>query len=384
MHTGKNIRGLLLAATVLTTAGVSCRRPLYVTGDEYHSVVLHTDWRAYQNNDPDGMTAWFFPEDESATSYRITTADVRRAELYLPAGNYTGVIIDYSPDEYGRQEFVGMDYAKTALVRATEAGYQPDSLAQLYGPAAFHLPLEPVREATGLYQVANQPEQMAADTLQHMYVEGGRYGYYIPYEERDTYQSTLVVQEFHAYPISPIWHMRIRIFVKGIDYLYQTEGSIAGLSDGRYLALNRTTDTPCLLSLQEWETQRTGDNLGYIATTLTTFGLLGSQRPLNATTKADDGAPMQRLDWENTRTLTPQDLRLNLKLLLRDRATVRYYHFDVGEYVVSFDDELVLRIDLDEDFPGFPDLPYVEPYNSAGFDAEVTPWADGGSADVSM
>lgn len=373
---------MLVAALFAGVAG--CRRPLYVAGDEFHSVVLHTDWRVGHDHDPDGMTAWFFPEGGNERSYRITTSNVHRAELYLPEGTYTGVVIDYSPDEYGRQEFVGMDYANTALVRGTEAGYQPDSLSQLYGPGCFHQPLSPIRGETGLYTVTNQPEPMVADTLQHMRVVGGDYGYYIPYKVRDTYQSSVVIQEFYAYPVSPIWRMRIRVYIKGIDYLYQTEGSIAGLAHGRYLALNRNTDTPCLLSLQEWSVQRTGDNVGYISITFNTFGLLGSQHPVNTKTLVDDGTPMQRMDWENTRVLLPEDLRLNLRLLLRDRSTIKYYHFDVGQYAVSFDEELVLRVDLDESFPDTPDLPYVEPYNSAGFDAEVTPWEDGGSAEVNM
>ena len=380
----RNTQLALFSAIALFACVTGCRRPLYVAGDEFHSVILHTDWRQYQSSDPDGMTAWFFPKDGSTTSYRITTANVREASLYLPSGEYTGVVIDYSPDEYGRQEFLDMDYAEGARVIATEAGYQPDSLSQLYGPVAFHTPIQPVREDTGLSLVTNQPEMMALDTLQNMRVSGGQYGYYIPYSQKDTYQTTLSVQEFYAFPVSPIWRMRIRVYVKGIDYLYQTEGSIAGLADGRFLARNVNTDHPCLISIQDWEVQRTGDNVGYISATINTFGLPGSRRPVDVDAKSGDGEPLQLLNWEGTVPLEAADIRLNLKLLLRDHETVRYYHFDVGEWVISFDDQLVLRIDLDDDFPGTPDLPYVEPYNSAGFDAEVTPWVDGGSADVSM
>lgn len=384
---GMRYIALAAASAVLLLSGTGCRRMLYVAGDEYHSAVLHTDWRHYQGSDPDGMTAWFYPADGMTGAYRLTTSEVRRAEFFLPAGEYTGVVIDYSPDEYGRQEFVGMDYAQTALVRATEASYQPEADAvELYGGPAFARALPDIREETGLYRVLNQPEQMAVDTLDRMEVYGGEYGYYIPYPKRDTYQTDFTVQDFYAWPVSPIWRMRIRVYVRGIDYLYQTEGSVAGLSEGRYLALNRTANVPCLVSVQDWEVQRTGNNVGYIAATLTTFGLLSDQHPLNVSTKSGggDGAPLVLLDWSGTSPLRAEDLRLNLRFLLRDRETVRFYHFDVGEYVVSFDEELVLRIDLDEDFPGGPDLPYVEPYNSAGFDAEVSPWEDGGAAEVDM
>ena len=386
MAGNRHIIALAAALAALLPSLTGCRRMLYVAGDEFHSAVLHTDWRYYSGGDPDGMTAWFYPVDAQTPAYRLTTSEVHRAEFFLPTGEYTGVVIDYSPDEYGRQEFLGMDYAQTALVRATEAGYQPEPGAEeLYGPAAYSRPLPEINEETGLYRVLNQPEQMAVDTLDRMRVQSGDYGYYIPYPERDTYQTDFTVRDFYAYPASPVWRMRIRVYVKGIDYLYQTEASVAGLSEGRYLALNRTSEQPCLISVQDWEVQRTGTNVGYIAATLSTFGLPADRHPNNTSTKGDDGAPPVLLDWSGTDPLSPEDIRLNLRFLLRDRETVRYYHFDVGENVVSFDDQLVLRIDLDETFPdGIPDLPYVEPYNSAGFDAEVTPWEDGGNAEVGM
>ena len=66
--------------------------------------------------DPDGMTVWFFPTD-GRESYRYTTANVRHFETYLSKGTYEGLVVDYSPEEYGRQEFLGMDFAETARVQ---------------------------------------------------------------------------------------------------------------------------------------------------------------------------------------------------------------------------------------------------------------------------
>ena len=392
MRTSEKKLGAIAATLVILMSMSGCRRPLFVAGDEYHSAILHTDWRAYQRTDPDGMTVWFFPLDEDVWSYRFTSSNVRTLPFYLPTGTYTGVVIDYSPDEFGRQAFTGMEYASTALVQSLPAGYQPDSVKSLYGPGCFKEPFPTVIESTGLYEVASEPEQMALDTLRRMHVDGGEYGYYIPYRIRDTYQEDLVVQDFYAYPVSPIWTLRIRLYVKGIDYLYETEASVAGLADGRFLALNRATDTPCLLSAVGWNTERTGDNEGYVSINLSTFGLLGRHRPLvSHDTEKDDTAPRTQMkpsaviaDWTGAEFLRPEDIRLNLKFLLRDRATIKYYHFDVGEYVVSHDDELVLRIDLDKDFDGYPDLPYAEPYNGTGFDADVVPWVDGGSADIPL
>lgn len=399
----------MTALACLMTLLTACRRDLWVYGDEFTSVSLDVDWREYQSSDPDGMTCWFFPDNEDIMPSSITTASVRHTNLYLGHGHYTGVVIDYSPQEYSRQEFLGMDRKSTARVQMTPASYQPDdsTLTELYGPLCYHEPLPVTIPETGYYQVMNQPEQMALDTLQDMVIHSGEYGDYIPYKERDTYQSTLTMQQFYSIPTSPVWNMRIRIFIRGFDYLWQAEGSLAGLADGRFLALNHNTDVPCLLSLTEWDMQRTGNNTGYISINVANFGLRGSQHPARcyddyghditpddarsetpllsrqrqAVTRARAG---NQINWDDTRTVNNDDIRLNLKFILRDHSTVLLYHFDVGEYVVSYDNQLVLRLDLGPDFPDIPDLPYVDAYEGTGFDATVTPWQDGGMADVPM
>ena len=391
---GKNLT-LLAAIAVFFTLSlctVSCRRPLFVAGDDFYSAVLHTDWRSYTNYDPDGMTVWFYPKDDNSRAFRYTSANVRLLEFYLPSGNYDGVVVDYSPEEYSRQAFVGMDYASTAAVKATPYPYQPDSLKGLYGPDCFHKEFPRVNEKTGLYEVSNQPERMALDTLDRMYVDSGEYGYYIPYEERNTYQENLVIQHYYAYPVTPIWKFRIRLYVTGIDYLYDLEGSVAGLADGRFLALNKPSEDPCLLSVTGWESQRIDKDRGYVAVTIDTFGPLGGLRPVESRVNGNhETYPRTQMkesaviaDWTGTRPMEPSDVRLNLRFLLRDRKTVVYCHYDIGDRIVSFDEELVLRLDLLEDFGDHPDLPFVEPYNGTGFDADVRPWEDGGEADVPL
>lgn len=422
------------------------RRELYVFGDEFRSVSLDVDWREYADRDPDGMTVWFYSLDEKDKKpYRETTSEVRHHELYLPGGRYQGVVIDYSPEEYGRQQFLSLASLDSARVEALPSPYQPDSLTvvgegvpkglsesineALYGEPAWNNVQQPrpaIREANGLYTVASQPEQMALDTLDNRYIDRGEYGDYIPWKEREQYQSTLKMTTIQSVPGPIIWKLRIRMWVKnGFNYLWQTPASITGLADGHFLPRDVITDRPCLLSVEGWELERTGPNEGYIATTMNVFGLRPEtvlpDRELRrgsdvseriytytrgAATRAgeiepDYGDPSW---WEHyVHNCLPNDIRLNLSFTLRDHATVVNYHFNVGHYVVSYDNQLVLRIDLGPEFfdpenphgaygeggdPDNPspdiDLPKVDPYNGTGFDAEVEPWIDEPSVDVHL
>lgn len=390
------------------------RRELYVYGDEFHSVELEVDWRDYADRDPDGMTVWFFPlSGERTEPYRSTTASVRHQDVYLPGGYYQGVVVDYSPEEYSRQAFVGMNRLDSARVELTPSSYQPDSLTvagegvpkglsygineQLFGEPAWNS-LQTARPAinasSGLYIVSNQPEQMGLDTLDHKYVDAGLYGDYVPWQERNTYQDDIIISRFYAAPRSIIWKLRIRIWIRsGFNYLWQTPASISGLADGHFLPADMNTDRRCLMAIDGWEMERTGENSGYIQTSLLTFGLCPSgilpDRRLNGARSAGE------IGWYDyyTNVCRPEELRLNVSFTLRDRATTLTYHFDVGDQVVSFDEQLVLRVELGPDFfgPGGPgggggvtpiDLPYVDAYNGTGFGAEVDPWEEEPPIDI--
>jgi hypothetical protein len=78
-----------------------------------------------------------------------------------------------------------------------------------------------------------------------------------------------------------------------------------------------------------------------------------------------------------------EHLQLNLRFLLRDKETVLYYHFNVDSRWITIDDGKLV-IDLEIPIDVAPDLPYVEEAEVAGFDATVTPWEDGGTADTTM
>lgn len=376
----RNAAPLMAVATMLMLSTSCERRELWVYQDRFKQVELDIDWRNYFRNqqlypntpDPDGMTVWFFPRD-GRKSFRYTTTEVRHYETYLSAGQYDGLVIDYSPEEYGHQEFIGMDYANTAKVQATASSYQVSTIPELYGEPAYAHQL--AKNEDGSYTIAWEPELIANDTV-HMDVKSGKYDQYIPYKERDTYQSTLVKQLYNMEPLLIPWNMRIRIYIKGIYYLYNTEASLAGMADGYYLVDCKTSETPCLLKLDDWEVHVTGDNVGYIAKTFRTWG------PMNFTNMGYDIKKKGGVQLLSDR---PKDeVRINLKFTLRDRKTVCYYHFDVGNLMRAFWNEYALRIDLEDGFDGQPDLPYADPANGIGIGGIVVPWEDGVNSEVNM
>lgn len=429
------------------------RRELYVYGDEYHDAFLEVDWSEYDGHRPNGMTAWFYPgpaDQNERKPYRHTTADVDHYDLYLSGGLYQGMVIDYSPEEFGQQEFLGIDTLKAARVVAKPAQEQPErfdsvyakldwktdsiNFTRLYGDSCWAYSNRlPIRQKTGYHEVTAEPEYMVLDTLKDMLVDKGIYGDYIPWKERDTYQSTLSVTGFYARPKPIVQKLIVRVFVRGIQYLWQTEGTLSGLSKGHYLVDDYNTEDPCLMYLNDWKLQVVNDSLGYIYTTINTFGLRpsaidgyysvhdGSYK--EPETRVEDRAYQDSIWWVDSQL---KNLRLNLRFTLRDHARVLEYSYDVGDQVIKFDNEYYLLIDLNARFfgtsyaqkgdkgdqgekgepgpPGLPgkdgkdgedgayiyiwvypppkpeeeepDIPWVPPYNGAGFDAVVTPWED--------
>jgi hypothetical protein len=390
---------LVLSLLMLLAVVAGCRRDLWVYQDEFKSVELDIDWRNYFRewginpyvepaSDPAGMTVWFFPRD-GRQSMKYTTTQVRKFEAYLSKGDYDGMVIDYSPEEYGHQEFVGMDFANTAKVQATPHSYQPNDCPELFGEECYAHPLSKKNE-NGFYTVANEPENIGSDTIQ-MTINTGKYDKYIPYKERNTYQETLVKQVFNMEPLIIPWDMRIRVYIKGIYYLWKAHASLAGVADGYYLVKCESSDEPCLLNLEDWEIHVTGDNVGYIAKTFKTWGPMNfqnrnwdvhvPQRPLSNREYSTSMA-LDTYSYEELSSRNPDEMRLNLRLVLRDRSTVMYYHFDVGNLINVFRNEYALRIDLLDGFDGQPDLPYVDGYNGMEFGGVVVPWEDGPNVDV--
>ena len=355
---------IMLTAVLVVLALSGCRRDLWVYTDDIRQVELYTDWSRCDSR-PDGMTAWFISNDNDGRNRRITTAEVEHAWLNLPRGRFTGIIFDWSPAEYANQEFVGMTRPDSALVKVRPATVQPAADEELYGVKAVpgNMPI-PLVESTGMHLLCVTPDPMCADTLRNVEIVTGVDGDLVKWKDRDEYEESLVHQTFHCQPQPITWNLRIMIRIKGAQYLHSVQATVAGLAEGTWLGSLRHTSTACLHPLEGWTVRGIDENVGVLTTDIHTFGL-----PEDPETRAG----------EETTEYAP--LRLNLRILLRDEETVLYYHFDVSpEELTVIEEQLVARVDI----PIGMDLPYVDAKGAAGFDASVTPWENGGDADVNM
>lgn len=352
---------------LLLTAFCGCERPeLWVSTEEFKQVELAPDWSKC-NTEPGGMTAFFFRND--GAFYRHTTADIHLTKLGLPRGEYQGVVFSYSPEEYGRMTFTGLESARTAAVRILPLSEQPPADDDLYGIDAAGEFYIPTVEGTGMHEVSCLPEAIDTDTLASMNIVTGTDGDFIPYKDRESYRNSLITQRFTCTPVSPLWDLRIVIYITGINYLYNVKGTVAGLADGYRLIDATPTAQTCMQQTGVWEVKVLEDNTGYIATTMSTFGLPVSDGSIGTTTtRSDEDLP----------------LRLNLQIMLRDEETVLNYHYDIGPYVATIEANQELRVTLGSDIASHPDLPYVDAKGSAGFGADVTPWEEGHDVDIDM
>ena len=361
----KVLHSILLPALLLVVVLPSCiRRDLWVYTDEYRQVELFTDWSLCPQR-PDGMTAWFISNDNDERNRHITTSDVDHCWMNLPRGVFTGIVFDWSPAEYPNQEFSGMTRPETAQVHVRAADPQPAEGEDLYGSRAIPAGMDiPFVDSTGLYQLSVTPDPMCIDTLQNVEIITGVEGDLVKWKDREEYEASLVTQTFHAEPRPVTWDLRILVHVKGWEYLHSMEGTVAGLAEGTLLSTLRHTSSVCLHAVDDWTLMRQNDSLGVIRAHLHTFGL-----PESTATRAGVDA-----------TEIPP-LRLNLRILLRDEETVLYYHFDIIPDWVDLRQE---QLEVSVEIPIWIELPYVDAKGSAGFNATVTPWADGGKADVTF
>ena len=376
---GLSIVMLMVLVQVFLTG---CRRDLYVVAEHPKQIELITDW-SLASQKPGGMTWWFIRNDHSGYNRHETTAAVTHSWIGVARGNYTGIIFDYSPAEYGHMSFVDMNMPETALLLLKPNEDQPRTDAAIVGRDAVPEAMTdiPLYAAGGeTFMASYAPENINTATLEDVNVLSGSDDDYILYDDRDKQSDDVEVQTIYARPSTAIWKIRVNVHVKGIDRLYTVRGSIAGLADGLWLASKRATGSRCLQILDTWKTTLLEDTEGRIVAEQTCMGLPDAEMPASPI-YARGGAPQPASEP------VPYDklLRLNLSFLMRDNKTVVNYHYDLGEENVTvYEEQRLIVVLIPADYPGIPDLPKVDGDGSTGFDASVSDWTEGGHSDTTF
>ncbi|MBQ6747051.1 MAG: DUF5119 domain-containing protein [Bacteroidaceae bacterium] len=374
---------------LLAIANTSCeRRDLWVLADEYRQVELITDWSGAEER-PAGMTAWFINNDGSGRYRNFKSIDVDHMWLGLPRGIHTGLVFDYSPEEYAHLDFVNMDDPIHAEARAAMAEVQPeltDRNTVLFGDESLHTDDQSDYERdmdTGLFLVADKPDSLHLDVLKDVEVVTGTDYDYVLWEESEDYKESLVTQTLYAHPVPILWKLRVVVNIKGIQYMRSVRASVAGLSGGYVMPLGEPSARQCLHELDEWKAAATSVNTGRITTIISTFGLPKDITGTGTLASAGNESSVTRGEEQEYHEYIDR-LRLNLSFLLADDETVKDYHYDIdlSHYLTIYEEErlLYIEIPLEEG----PDLPYTKIKDGANFDVEVDPWQDGGMTEIDM
>lgn len=377
-RTGLGIVMLLAWVQVFLTG---CRRDLYVVSEPPKQIELITDW-SLATQKPGGMTWWFIRNDHSGYNRHETTAAVTHSWIGVARGNYTGIIFDYSPAEYGHMSFVDMNMPETALLLLNPNEDQPRTDAAIVGrdavpEAMTDIPL--LAAGSEAFMASYAPENINTATLEDVSVLTGSDDDYIPYEDRDKQPDEAEIQTIYAQPSPRMWKIRAIVHVKGIDRLYTVRGSVAGLADGYWLAENRPTSSRCLQILDSWKVN-TPDVEGYITSEQSCIGLPDLEMP--ASPIYARGGSMQPA---SEAPAYDKLLRLNLSFLLRDNKTVVDYHYDLDdEDITVYEEQRLIVVRIPSTHPDCPDLPEVEGDGKTGFDADVSDWEEGGHSDTTF
>ena len=384
------IRTLL---TVLLAALITAceRRDLWVYGDDLSLLTLVTDWSRC-NETPGGMTYIFFPKNGYGTRLQRTTAEVHSTRVALDEGSYQLLLFNYSPAEFSNQDILGLENISTARVTSRTELDQHASLEPLFGYYSWKTPLftdnyGSYADSLDSYQVTGtipdqgyvhdnqsasriwpsyeQPEQIDAYTEDNIEITREMSvapWQLIHYEDRDDFTSTLREYEIDATPDPFVWDIEVIVYIRNPQYYRAMQASIAGLSITKMLATAKTTQEAGHIYIPAFTRGRysdpliADDSVAIFSARATTFGL----QPL------DEGMERQ-----------PDQVRLNLLITQRDNRTLREYHYDVGQEILVYPEQRLLRIIIrsyGDRLRNYPIMPYVLDEGQAGFDAVVDPW----------
>lgn len=357
---------------------VSCQRePLEVYYAGKADVVINVDWMSKFGEKPSGMTV-IFAKDGDDITYTDVTNSVDQYETMLEPGDYKMLIFNHSFNEFGSIRFA-----------------QTKSFNNIYAFA------QQLQRTTDFWDIntsyRREPEHIgcAIDSFTILPEMTGGKPRFISYKDRNN-----IPTEFEGITLNETvetmeTEMTIRVRVLGIKYMSTVIGSISGMADGFLLTQAWRRPQTCNHLLENWtvsdityENNDTTKSVGYITTTIRTYGLphgreLDSQRDSTSNilslcfTLVDDKKHVFRY---------PVGKMIKYRTIEAESRRAGEESQEAGYFAKT---DVTLELDLVVDAPFYdddevPNLPYAQPSGSGAFDAEVSPWGDDEIVDIPM
>ncbi|MGN1245012.1 MAG: DUF5119 domain-containing protein [Muribaculaceae bacterium] len=315
----------------------------------FSRVRIDVDWAKFMPKEtPSGMTVTMYPADNSREPVSTLTNNISHAVLNLPVGEYSLLVYNQSPSEFGSLRFVGMDHFSTSRIMGNEIQsrwYQSRDDDEI---------------------VIAEPEWVGIDTQSGLCVTTemvARTNAMLSQSRYGSRDGDVVLTTAH--PENIISTLTVHVHIKGIYNMRSARASVTGMAAGYMLGENHPTADKATHLLEQWSltTDSSDPTQGVITAKITTFGLPFGHQGL------------------------PQENYLNLSLLLVDGATIIDFPFAIGDqFRYEMDAEANLELSLVLDITIDDPLPDVEPSGggSGGFDAKVDDWGDEEQVDIGM
>ena len=372
----------LLTALIVLLALTSCKREpleLYYTGKA--QVDIDVDWTTRFTDNPKditGMTVIIAKLESDSIIYTDITNDIFHYEdLELEPGNYKMLIFNEYFNGFGSMAFGD----RKSFDKLFAAAQQQPRTTDFWDVNVSYMK-EPEAIGCAVDTFTVLPE-MADGEPRFVY-----YKDYIPTEFEGVHLKEIID------PMTT--EMFIRVRVLGIKYMQSVIGSISGMANGFLLTQAWRRSEPGVHLLENWKvsdiTYENGDTLksvGYVTTTIRTFGLphgreLDSQR--------DSTSNLLSLCFtliDGTQHVFRYPVGKMIKYRTTEAQSRRAGEKNNDDMSYFAKTDVTLELDLIVDAPFYeeeevPNLPYAQPKGTGAFDAEVEEWGDDEVVDVPM
>ena len=372
----------LFTALIVLLALTSCKREpleLYYTGKA--QVDIDVDWTTRFTDNPKditGMTVIIAKLESDSIIYSDVTNDIfRYEELELAPGNYKLLIFNEYINGFGSMYFGERRNFNKFFAYAQQQPRTTDfwdvNVSYMKEPEAIGCAVDTF---TVLPEMADGEPRFV------------HYKDYIPTEFEGVQLKEIID------PMTT--EMFIRVRVLGIKYMQSVIGSISGMANGFLLTQAWRRSEPGVHLLENWKvsdvTYENGDTLksvGYVTTTIRTFGLphgreLDSQR--------DSTSNLLSLCFtliDGTQHVFRYPVGKMIKYRTTEAQSRRTGEKNNDDMSYFAKTDVTLELDLIVDAPFYeeedvPNLPYAQPKGTGAFDAEVEEWGDDEVVDVPM